>query len=315
MSQAETLAQPDDAAENASEPVASEPKSFAEEMDNSLLRALGIDQEQLDEDPAPADEGEEAPDTPTATAEQPEAEGEPDEAPPESRLNQWVADVASNPNTLDRIPPRHHKAVVEAIISQNNDVNRRAVELAIERGRQAGLQQAEQQRAIDTEVARLDTLADEEPEQFIRWQREYPDRAQAYFAIKGGQAAPKAAAPDPMVAAKPYLDQARALFERLKEFPAAHERVLAKAGDFQATAEGFAQFATLVADELAEAKAKKPDPAGQAIEKRKQAQAERKAVPRPETGTGRAAPTDELPEDPMTLIGMGFKKDYAKLSA
>lgn len=241
--------------------------------------------EEEQDDEAEEEEGEE----PAAEAEKP--------TPPAQ--NEWVTTLRTAPQRINEIPAKERGAAVQQLIN----AERQAAAEAINKAQADTRAQVETEVKVKAAVEGIDQLKAEDPEAFAEWTEADPKAAAAYFAYKQNGLAPAQADTKQVIAdaAKPLLDQ-------VKAYPDAYAEIVAKDTADQAryapTPQGLSRLAADVAEAIAKATAA-PSNAQQALDKRREAQAARKAIPRPDVSTGRKAES-VLSNDPEELIAAGW---------
>ena len=212
----------------------------------------------------------------------PEAEQEPDvedfadeeESPadPEGRFSSWVTTYATNPKSITQIPQSQRVAVVEAHYAQRE---KHLIDQANTWGQQLramAMEEFKQQQAAEAEWAEVAQLEEDDPASFIQWQRKNPEKATAYLRR---EAAPSPEKPIEAAAAEILKTATPEVMEKLKANPA----------KYPPTAQGLAALSSDIAKFSTET-----DPARKAVEKRRQAVADAKNLPRPDMGGRPAKP-------------------------
>ena len=287
----------------------------------SLLEGYGLEAE-LDEpetEPTSEEEHEEPEAAIEATAEAPKLT-------PEQQVPQWVQRVSQNPKSISEVPAKFHPQVMEAVMAEQLSIQQRAIQIAYEQGSQ----QAEARVKAEAEVARIDEFRKDDPAGFTEWEDTYPDRAEAYRAIKRNRT-PQGQIQVNQAAVQQQTIQATAqnLMAKLAEFPDAQARIAqldSEPGRYAPDAAGLARLQADVTDAIVDARLAARDktetPAQQALAQRQQAANGRREIPRPDVNGARGASSiDPLADinDATELISMGlanfFKSDTPKVNA
>lgn len=311
---------------------ASSTDSFSDRLGRALLGTMPQIEDEPEADESPADVEEEGEDEQEAAEDAPETDeadeatedGEPEQVDERPDYNVIAGQLIQNPRSINQHPAKEHPFILEALVRTYNSALQIADQDAEQRGYERGKQEAEVGAKVATAVAEIDQLRSSDPEGFIAWSEEHPERAEAYFQYKrqGRVAAPPQGQPkqpenDPAVAQIESIGQAK--WGELAALPdgarrEAEERVRAGLAGSPDLKDWLGRMYRLVDQELAaaeQAKRKKDEePARKALEQRQEAAAARKAVPRPDVGSGVGAQGGENLEGMsyMDLIALGVKR-------
>lgn len=226
----------------------------------------------------------------------PEGEGAADGAEqPVPDVAQWAATLREAPTRINEIPAKQRAEAIRQMLARERESYEQAAHLAYQRG----AQEAQQAAQVASAVAEIDQLRSDDPEAFVRWEDQFPDRAAAYRAFKTRQAPPAGQRAEAVLISQ----QTAAIVTRLKAVPGAHEALLALGKQYPATVDGIAALTADAADVLADAKTRQKanDPDARKAAAR-QANAESlKGIPKP-AGTGAAGSDAEL--TPERLLQM-----------
>lgn len=204
-----------------------------------------------------------------------------------ANVDEWVSTIREKPARINEIPAKQRADVIQKL----RDDDYAAYEAAARRAYEAGIASAKERITVEAAVAEIDQLKTDDPESYLEWAEQYPDREEAYRAHKKQLRG----IVDPRVEAQnAILTQARVVLGKVTQ-PDALERVKA-AGPFPPTAEGLAKLEDAVLEELAEqraqAKVAQGQPARKGAAMREQAVAGLKNTPKPNIGG--ASPDGEL---------------------
>lgn len=233
----------------------------------------------------------------------------------------WIENVRGKSARISEVPGQHRGAVVDAILADRDathatnvaDIQAQARQ-AVADAYQRGVEEAQRQAVITQEVAAIDELRESDPEAFVRWEDEYPDRAAAYRSIKEQRRQPVKVDAQAAEQAVVYQLAAKQI-ERLQAVPGAHDAFLAANAQsrkvYAPTTDGVSDLANdvteLLADLKAQSKLKADEPAREAAARRQAQAAANRALPKaPGTGT---PPADDLASSNNVndLLAAGFR--------
>lgn len=261
------------------------------------------DTEALSEDAGETDDDEDEGD-------EPESQPSPSVQPPTAeQLASWVDSVATTPKSINRIPLKHHPAVIDAVVARERGVQLAAVEAARSWGQREGRAafEAELQDRILVETTR--ELEDSDPAGYVQWRRDNRDRARKYDELS---APPRQVDPG-QLAAEAFAAEGRGITQQLRANPRAFELVSLdrQAHPERYTADGPGlRYLTIVADRAFNAASAAPADAPatvDALEKRRAARESNGRLPRPDVSPGKKSPK-QLSDDPFELISAGLQE-------
>lgn len=229
--------------------------------------------EEGSEDETPEEEPED--DTPSESEESDEDE---EAAPAPAGVEAWADVIREKPVRINEVPARDRAKVIETALAQQKADSIAAAQRAYDLGKQQAALELETRQA----VAEIDQLKADDPQAYVEWADQYPDRDETYRAFKRQQASPQG---DAGVTA--LRTAARAALSKLEG--ESLERVRA-GGPYPETPEGLAKLQDAVVEELAtvrvQATARAQAPTREAAEKRETAAARLKGTPKPSAGKG-----------------------------
>lgn len=170
-------------------PVAPAPIGRAETVEETYAR-LGLTFTEVDGegnevagDDAGEESADEGADDATGSADDADAD-EQDEASEPAATTDWVAVIRDAPQRINEVPAKERAAVIERLRQGDSQEFEQRLATAIRREREAVREEVIRMQQIESAVAEIDDLAENDPAAFKDWREQYPERAAAYFRFK-----------------------------------------------------------------------------------------------------------------------------------
>lgn len=266
-----------------------------------------------------------------------QGEAEDTEPAEDPEVQRWVDVLIKRPQRIEEVGGRQRAAVVVGLhkrltgelervqvsARQALDALNQRFPDAVETAVQERL--AQERRAWEEEyedIAAFDSMSEAELGLALRDEPAKVQKYLEYRARRDSDEPSKPAAKANGARAQEIPADVRELFSELNAQPAAlailHENETRQPGIYDATIpEGIARFRRDANRALARVEAestRQPDPDEAAAERRREAAKDRKALPRPDTGSSRGATTrrPELSNDPRELLSMAIEESLAQ---
>ncbi len=243
-----------------------------------------------------------------ATGDGADATSETDTPSPEAELGRFVDSLIDNPKAITTIPRGQQAAVVDAMQEKMVAATHMLVQQAYQEGLKSGKQQVEQQRQMET----LDALLEQgDIAAFREEAKNFPGGEKNYHRVKADLE------PTPAGSMEHYQERTNRIFSELGEYPEAQAELRAN-WNYRATDDDLIRLSRDVGAALERAKASRVrrDPDVTALQKRSDAAAGRKAIPKPDASSGTAGGGGTRDISKITnvsdLFDIAFRQDLAK---
>jgi len=232
-----------------------------------------------DEPELPEDEEDTPVDDDSGEESEDDASDEDEETPPEDEVATWVSQFDENPNTASRIPRKLLGPVLQSWRSNVEDAATRAVLQNTQVVAQRTRQLVEMEYRVK-EIDQLESVGDFDQRQ--EKIAEFPGGAKNYYRVKADMQ------PNPASSPVSFNQRAAQLVSQLANNKAASDEIAANfaRNKYVESEESMMQLAIDVGALLQKHSGSNSDPATQELQRKRDAQARRRAAPRPDVSDG-----------------------------
>lgn len=222
------------------------------------------------------------------------ADSETDTTSPGQEVARFVDSLIENPKAITTIPRGQQAAVVDAMQEKMIQATHMLVQQAFRDGLEQGKQQIELRRQVET----LDALLEQgDIAEFREEAKKFPGGEKNYHRVKADLE------PTPAGSVEHYQERTNRIFAELGDYPEAQAELRAN-WNYRATDDDLLRLSRDVGAALERAKASRVrrDPDAQALQRRTEAAAKRKAIPKPDTTAGAAGGGEQRDISRMTNV-------------